>query len=206
VLQTPKRLLLGAAGCAVAFVLLLLLVYAPDFGRWADAAALQGFLGLQGPAVAAPSDAIAHLGDPRSFLLIGAGLVLVALARGLPRHALAAVAILAGSNLATQILKPLLATPRDAGEVTGLHIVGPAFPSGHATASMSLAIVAVLVVPRAWRPVVAAIGAVFAIAVSFAIVSLGWHYPSDVVGGWCLALAWVALLSAARRRRRASRS
>jgi hypothetical protein len=73
------------------------------------------------------------------------------------------------------------------------------YPSGHATAAMSLALAAVLISPRAHRPLVAALGGVFALAVSFSIMVLRWHFPSDVVGGYLVATAWALAALAALR-------
>ncbi len=36
----------------------------------------------------------------------------------------------------------------------------------------------------------AAIGALFAISVSYSILALGWHFPSDVIGGFFVASMW----------------
>jgi hypothetical protein len=47
-----------------------------------------------------------------------------------------------------------------------------------------------MIVPRAYRPLAAALGALFTIAVSFSILILAWHFPSDVVGGYLVATAW----------------
>jgi hypothetical protein len=70
---------------------------------------------------------------------------------------------------------------------------------------MSLALAAVLAVPARARPYVAALGAVFAIAVSYSFLTLEWHYPSDVFGGFLVAAMWtllaVAALLAAERTR-----
>jgi membrane-associated phospholipid phosphatase len=44
-------------------------------------------------------------------------------------------------------------------------------------------------------PLVAAVGVV--------LVYSWWHYPSDVVAGWCLAVSWVAALCFAIRPKRA---
>jgi len=71
---------------------------------------------------------------------------------------------------------------------------------------MSLALCAVLVAgPRA-RVLAAMLGAGYAVAVGYALVALGQHLPSDVIGGYLVAatfvLAGVAALDllAARRR------
>ena len=58
---------------------------------------------------------------------------------------------------------------------------------------MTLALCAVLAVPPRARPTTAAIGALFAIAVSYAILALGWHFPSDVIGGFLVAMMWTLL-------------
>jgi hypothetical protein len=55
---------------------------------------------------------------------------------------------------------------------------------------MSLALAAVMVAPARFRPLVGSIGALFALAVGFAVVSLDFHFPSDVAGGYLVASAW----------------
>jgi hypothetical protein len=75
---------------------------------------------------------------------------------------------------------------------------------------MSLMLAAVLTVPARLRPVAAALGAVSAIAVGYAVLATGMHYPSDVLGGFLVAAGWtlstVAALTAAERRRPSSQS
>jgi undecaprenyl-diphosphatase len=39
----------------------------------------------------------------------------------------------------------------------------------------------------------AAITVLAALAIGFSRVYLGYHYPSDVLGGWACAAAWLAL-------------
>lgn len=71
------------------------------------------------------------------------------------------------------------------------------FPSGHATASMALAIAAGLALWNTrlrWPTIVA--GAVLVAGVGLSRVYFGVHYPSDIIGGWCLAVicvtfAWI---------------
>jgi hypothetical protein len=61
---------------------------------------------------------------------------------------------------------------------------------------MSLAVAGMLVAPRNLRPLAAALGAAFTLAVSFSVIALGWHFPSDVAGGFLLAMTWTLLLVA----------
>ena len=76
-----------------------------------------------------------------------------------------------------------------------------AFPSGHATASMALAAVAVTYTwPTRYRwPALLGVGALVA-AVGLAAVIEGGHWPSDVVAGWALALGWVSVVYLAAMR------
>lgn len=196
---TPRALLRGAAVIAAAFVALLIVAYGSPGARWTDASALQGFLGLQGPLVTPVTERLVALGNVTEVGLIGAALALVALARGRPRVALFVLTLLALTSVSSQALKALLAYPRHEGMIDGAHIDPAAFPSGHATAAMSLAIALVVVVPGRLRPLAAVVGMALALGVSFSIVSLGWHLPSDVAGGFLLATGWALVLLAALR-------
>jgi hypothetical protein len=120
--------------------------------------------------------------------------------RGL-RVAAAVGLLLAGANVSSQVLKPLLAHHRELyyGEFHLNNINDAAFPSGHATAAMALSLAVLMIVPRAYRPVTAALGALFTVGVSFSILVLAWHFPSDVVGGYLAATAWGLIALAALR-------
>ena len=62
---------------------------------------------------------------------------------------------------------------------------------------MAIALALVLVVPTRARPLAAVLGLVFALAVSFCVVALGSHFPSDIVGGFLLATFWTLVVAAA---------
>jgi hypothetical protein len=64
---------------------------------------------------------------------------------------------------------------------------------------MSLAIALVVVMPARLRVPAAVVGSVVALGVSFSMVSLGWHLPSDAVGGFLLATGWALVLLAGLR-------
>jgi hypothetical protein len=125
--------------------------------------------------------------------------------------ALAVGAILLGANVTTELLKPLLAEPRP-GYLPSLATpaLPGSWPSGHATAAMSLVLCCVLAAPARLRPLIAALGAMFAVAVCYAFLSLEWHYPTDVLGGFLVAAIWTllgiaAVLTADERRRAAGK-
>lgn len=169
------------------------------FFEHADQSVFRGFADLGGNShVSALATFVAQLCNVQPFVYLAAIPVGTALLRRRPRLAIAVIAILLGANVTTQLLKPLLAHPRAASLFGGKSPVAEAsWPSGHATAAMSLALTSVLAAPGRLRPVVAAIGAIFAIAVSYSFLALGWHYPSDVVGGFLVATAWTMAVVAA---------
>lgn len=185
-------------GCATALVLLALVAYGIDAAQRADATLLARFIARQG-SVGPLAEVVAHLADPLPLLALLAGAGAIALWRGRPLEAFAAIVVVAGANLTTQALKVALAHPRYQS-VLGPDQLGPvAFPSGHATAATSIAIAYALVVPRAWRLAVAAIGTCFVLAVGCSAMVLAWHFPSDVLGGVLVAAGWgFAALAALR--------
>ena len=198
----PRALLGAAFACVVAFVLLLGAAYWTAAGRFADGAALDGFRAVDHGRIDGAARVLASLADPVAFLILVAGVLWLALALGRPRHAAAAALLLGGANLTTHLLKPLLAHPRGGG--FDVHMSAAAFPSGHATAAMSLALALVLVTPRELRRPAALVGGGYALAVSISLLVAGWHYPTDVVGGFLVATAWclgaLAALRASQRR------
>ena len=116
-------------------------------------------------------------------MLLGGGLVVVALLLGRTRAALGAVITIAGANVTTQLLKPTVGDDR--------------FPSGHATVAMSLAVAAVLVAPPSWKLVAGLAGTAYAAGVGVSLVIQAAHYPSDVAAGYLVAGAWAGAVAAA---------
>jgi membrane-associated phospholipid phosphatase len=193
VTRRPTVPLLVALACFLAFALTGLLALASPGIHERDAAMLHGFVALDRPRVHDAVRVLAHLADPLPYAAAGLVLVLIALMRGLPWRAGSVVVLLLVTGASTQIVKHLLAQPRF--EVwLGSDQIGPAaWPSGHSTAAMTLALCAVLVAPPALRLVVAVCGGAFAAGVGYALIVLAWHFPSDVLGGFLLAGGWTAL-------------
>lgn len=193
----PSTWLLAALTCVVALAITGALAYLVPIAHWHDSATLQGFVALNQPQRTAFIDRMAHLADPVPYALFGFSLAAWAAARRRPRTSAAILAVLFLAGLTTQTLKPLLAQPRYDEWLGAGQIAAASWPSGHATASMTLALLAVLAAPPRWRPTAAAVGGAFALGVSYSILALGWHFPSDVLGGYLVAALWVALAGAA---------
>lgn len=191
--RRPLFLLALALASAGAALLVWLVAFVVPGGRALDSAALQAFTGVAVAPLEPSIRGVAVLADHTPFVA-GAGLLTV-LALLRRRWLMAAVvpAILLAANATTQLLKPALADPR----ALDLHALQMTYhgswPSGHSTASMSLALCLVLVVGPRLRPLAALAGAGYAIAVGYALVALGWHLPSDVLGGYLVAATFTLL-------------
>jgi membrane-associated phospholipid phosphatase len=194
----PRRAVLALLGAGAGIALLAatwLAAFHVGVVERADQSIFRGFSDLsRHPHVDSVANWIASLCNPQPYVYLAAVPVLVALARRRGRLAVAICAILLGANVTAQLLKPLLAHPRAAALLGGASPIGAAsWPSGHATAAMSLALCCVLAAPARLRPFAAALGAAFAVAVSYSFLALAWHYPSDVFGGFLVAGTWTLL-------------
>jgi len=177
--------------CAVGLALTWVVAELVPGARAHDAAALLGFSDLWRPRIDAAANAVARSVSARPYALLAIILLTVAIVRRRPRTALAVAVVLLGAGLSAEAMKPLLAHAHD---YAGHKLVeAGSWPSGHSTAAMSLALCAVMVAPARMRVVVALVGSLLAVAVSFALLVLAWHLPSDVVGGYLLAGLWASL-------------
>ncbi len=65
------------------------------------------------------------------------------------------------------------------------------FPSGHAMASMTFVTALVILSWNSpWRWFVLIAGSLFVLIIGWTRLYLGAHYPSDVLAGWSVSLAW----------------
>ncbi|MEA5508350.1 phosphatase PAP2 family protein [Crocosphaera sp. UHCC 0190] len=70
------------------------------------------------------------------------------------------------------------------------------FPSGHAMGSMTLVIALLMLTwGTQWRFLVAIFGSLFVLLIAWTRLYLGVHFPSDILGGWILAIPWTIGMS-----------
>jgi membrane-associated phospholipid phosphatase len=191
------RPLLGAFACLVLLAVTGVLALLVPGVRLRDERTLDGFVALERPRTEPVADFFASLANPLPFAVIGLVLIAVAALRGRWAVAVAVPVVMVGSGVTTQVLKMVIEQPRYAEALGSNQISDGAWPSGHATASMALALCLVLVMPARLRPLAALTGGAFAVAVSYAILTLGWHFPSDVMGGYLVATVWALVAVAA---------
>ena len=198
--RRPLTLLILALACALGALAVWLAAFAIPAGQRLDGSALAAFGVVAQPRLEPSIQGLAGLANMLPLMIIAATLVGVALLRR--RWLMAAIVplILLAANVFTQLVKPGLAHPRIV-ELSGIEGTYPAsWPSGHSTVAMSLALCAVLVAGPRLRPFVAVLGAGYAIAVGYSLVALGWHLPSDVLGGFLVAATFTLLGTAALAR------
>lgn len=191
-LRVPAMVL---AWLAAAVVVVLAMRYAGDSGP----GRVDGHLDRAVDALPGPGRGVTRLvtlfGSPAFVTVAALGIGLGCLLSVRPRAAVLAVVGPGLTGLVTTYGKPLV--DRTIG-----HDGGFAFPSGHTGGATSLALVVALLAAAAlelgtWTTgVVAVVGAAVAGgSVGTGMVALGAHYPTDVVGGFCVAVAAVLVVA-----------
>ena len=196
-----RGLLLAAVAFAVAAAVVWGAAFHTTAAARGDATVLARFLELNPPATHPLAAQVVRLADPVPVAVLTVTIAGIALVRRRVRLALAVSAALVGANVSTQALKVWTAEPRPVESPPGAHVAAQSWPSGHATAAAALALCLVVVAPSRLRPYAAMLAGVFALGVACSVLVLGWHLPSDAIGGFCVAATWtLAAVALARRR------
>lgn len=131
-----------------------------------------------------------------AFVLAAVIAVLLARSHGGDRLALAVGAMLLGANATEPGLELAFGRLDPLGGESARALGVSFFPSGHATAAMSLSLAAVLIAPGARRRLVVSLAASYAAVVGLALIAVDSHTPSDVIGGYLYSAAWAAAVAA----------
>lgn len=183
--------LAAALVCALATALLHRLFVVTAAGQAVDQALYLKALRLPTTATVA-ADLLLGLFTVPVVLLAAAVPPAIALLRRAPWHAVAAIALVVGANLTTQLLKDHVFERPDL-----LSLGAPnSLPSGHTTLAASVALGLVLIAPPALRIPAAVLGLAASLVVGAATVVAGWHRPSDVAAALLVTLGWTGLLLA----------
>jgi membrane-associated phospholipid phosphatase len=123
-----------------------------------------------------------------AVLAVSVACVVLAIMRGRVRLAVAALIVIVGANLTTQVLKHVVL------ERSVFEIIAPnSLPSGHTTVVAGSVGALLLVAPRALRLVVVLPGAFAVTLTGASTVVAGWHRPADIVAALAVCLAWTAV-------------
>lgn len=147
---------------------------------------------------------ISDMGGTPAMTALAVVLCLVlAWRRRWPEAVLAGVAT-AGAGVLVVVGKHIVGRTRPPAADHLVTATNPAFPSGHSLGSIVvIGLVAAVVLSRLHRPalrrIAMAVAAVFVVAVGLSRWYLGVHWPTDVLGGWCIGGLWLALCLAAYR-------
>jgi membrane-associated phospholipid phosphatase len=143
---------------------------------------------------------VEQLVAPLAWVVAAALACLLAIALRCPHRGIFAAALIGGTAVIDLTLKVVLEHPRyqpAPGEPFEWYPISTAFPSGNSAGALAIALAFLFVVPSSWRRPAAAIGIAFTLAVSLGLLILNYHYPSDILGGWLVALGWFFALLAA---------
>ena len=162
-----------------------------------DTMVLRGIHSLSTPFLDTVVPAVTDIGGPLGTVLITCGIAGVFLWKRQRRRALLIFLSVAGAAGLNMVLKAIFERPRP--DLWDRLVVehSYSFPSGHAMASaaLGLALIAALWTSRyRWAAVV--IGGLYMTIISATRLYLGVHYPSDVLAGWLVSAAWVAIVAA----------
>ncbi len=101
-----------------------------------------------------------------------------------------------GAVAANVILKTLFQRDRPSLWHQSIVETGFSFPSGHAMASAALITCLVIMLwSTKWRWLSVTLGSIIVLAIGTSRAYLGVHYPSDIIAGWCVSVAWVLLVT-----------
>lgn len=192
----------GSIWCAVVVVVLAVLIlraWVPLLNL--DEAVLQRIRpwALANPWAVQASRWLYLIGALSVALWVALAAVLVLLARRRWWQALTLGLLAALAPLVTNIIKPLVDRPRPAWGVVLELPPDFSYPSGHATAGIAVYAAAGVALgslfrSRSWGALVAFPLILLGVAIGLSRMVLGVHYPSDVVGGWFVALSVAGLL------------
>ncbi|MGW7381162.1 phosphatase PAP2 family protein [Streptomyces sp. NPDC054794] len=189
VLPPSLRMRFGLMAALAALVVVVLgVLYADDSKPGTVDARIGAAVDGPGPPWRHVALALDFLGEPVGSAALVVAIVTGCLLLGRPRAAVLVVAGAAVTVGTATLLKSLVGRT--------IHGENLSYPSGHTAFATALALVVALAATgrlglgrTAGMSLVLAAALVAGAAMGWAQVALGAHYPTDVLGGWCTALA-----------------
>ena len=201
----PARLLVIGVGLAALFGCLLVLGALADDIREQEANALDTIAtpllhSLASPALDTVMNAFTAIGSTQVVVPLVVAAMAFLLWRRHTREALFLIVAIGGSVLLSESLKLIVHRPRP--QLAWAQVQPEySFPSGHSMNSFVLYVAAALIVWVLWGRRAGVISVVLAVVIALLVgtsrIYLGYHYFTDVVGGFLAGAAWLLIVSAA---------
>lgn len=127
---------------------------------------------------------------------VGAGAAAIFLTFVLRRRATPFVAFTAAYSVWYNVVNIIIRRPRPSGVVhTTRELLGYAYPSGHVGFFLWLGVLALLLplrgLPRGLYIIAVVVVTAVVLAAALSRIYVGAHWPSDVIGGLLVAIAWI---------------
>jgi len=194
--QSALPTLLAVIVPLLCFASIAIAIFSNDFSLPWDVMILQKIHATQCLELDAIAIALTQLGRSRVIIAIAFLIILFLVWRKNWQGARYLLITVASSGFVNLLAKLLFHRDRPSLWQSPISELSFSFPSGHAMLSMTLVVALTLLVPRnSWRSLFLFCGVMLAIAIGWTRLYLGVHYPSDILGGWALAIAWVMAIS-----------
>ncbi|MCW3007681.1 MAG: putative rane protein [Solirubrobacterales bacterium] len=141
---------------------------------------------------------LSTIGSAPVYLVLFGGIAAWLAWRRRTRLAIFVVVTMVGNSLLNGLVKLAVERARPVLPDPVAHANGLSFPSGHAeSAIVAYGVLLVVFLPAlrgAWRALAIGLGAALVAAIGFSRVALGVHFVSDVLAGYALGAAWLAVM------------
>ncbi len=188
--------LIGLLACVLVLALIATTVQSKEHDVL-DTFASPFFHSLASPPLDALMNAATFLGYDITLVPIALAAGVALAWAGRRREALFLAVALGGSLIVNDAMKLFFHRPRPT--LPWAHVLPDySFPSGHSMNSLALGLALSIIAWRLFGPRVGAIAVTAAVLVSLTIgvsrIYLGYHYATDVIGGFLSAILWVAFV------------
>jgi undecaprenyl-diphosphatase len=189
--RTLLLLLLGVGLPLLVFEQLAAVIWRNEGGFGWDKSILLAIHSTVKPQLDHVAITLTKLGGFKGVFSVATGISLVLLYGRRWRSLAYLLTTLVGSRLINSTAKELLHRVRPNLWDSLSPELDYAFPSGHAMASMTfIAALVILTWGSRWYWLILVVGSFFVVAIAWTRLYLGVHFPSDILAGWMVAIAW----------------
>ena len=206
-MMSKSKILLLISVFSLVLLAILAVLVASSATSYVDKAVLTWINGNSSPALTTFFVSVTQLGGVIAVTTITLLLIIFMLFKKAKSKAVLIALGVGGASGIAFILKAVFERPRPDLWEWLVHETYFSFPSGHAVGSASLALcIMVLFWQTKWRIPTLIVAALYMGIIGVSRLYLGVHYPTDILGGWLVASAWVAFITALMYRRNISKN